>query len=151
MLNCKNILTSVVAGALLFSINATEKKQTPKYKYTHRIKCISDSGEARHAPSRSMAAFRLAMERKADAFKLDIRYTKDQIPVLTHNDNLKSAMNWDVSLGSKTLAELKERNLKLVRLDNGDKSLILPLSKLSEYKLGRLASGDKSLILPLPK
>ena len=126
MLNCKKILTSVAAGALLFSINATEKKQTPKYKYTHRIKCISDSGEARHAPSRSMAAFRLAMERKADAFKLDIRYTKDQIPVLTHNDNLKSAMNWNVSLGSKTLAELKERNLKPGFGYNNEKIVSLP-------------------------
>lgn len=111
MLNCKKILTSVAAGAFLFSINAAEKKQTPKYHYTHPIKCISDSGEARHAPSRSLAAFKLAMERKADAFKLDVRYTKDQIPVLTHDQNMKKMLGWDVFLHQKTLAELKTKNM----------------------------------------
>ena len=111
MLNCKKILTSVAAGALLFSINAAEKNKTPKYHYTHPIKCISDSGEARHAPSRSLAAFRLAMERKADAFKLDVRYTKDQIPVLAHDENMKKLLGWDVYLHQKTLAELKTKNM----------------------------------------
>ena len=111
MLNSRKFSIIFASGAVLFSINAAEKKQTPKYHYTHPIKCISDSGEARHAPSRSLAAFRLAMERKADAFKLDVRYTKDLIPVLTHDENMKKLLGWDVYLHQKTLAELKTKNM----------------------------------------
>ena len=108
---CKSTLAALAATAVIFSSNATEKKQVPKYRYTHPIMCISDSGEARHAPSRSMAAFRLAKERKADAFKLDIRYTKDQIPVFTHDYNMKKMLNWNVGLHEKTFAELKKKNI----------------------------------------
>ena len=111
MLNCKNILTSVAAGVLLLSINAAEKKQTHEYHYTHRIKCVSHSGESAYAPGYSRAAYSLAMQRKADVVKLNIRYTKDGIPVIAHDGNMKKAMKWDVFLSQKTLAELKEKTL----------------------------------------
>ena len=111
MLNCKNILTAVAAGVLLLSINAAEKKQTAKNNYTHRIKCVSHSGESAYAPGYSRAAYSLAMQRKADVVKLNIRYTKDGIPVIAHDGNMKKAMKWDVFLSQKTLAELKEKTL----------------------------------------
>ena len=111
MLNCKNILTSVAAGVLLFSINAAEKKQTAKNNYTPRIKCVSHSGESAYAPGYSRAAYSLAMQRKADVVKLNIRYTKDGIPVIAHDGNMKKAMKWNVFLSQKTLAELKEKTL----------------------------------------
>lgn len=111
MLNSRKISIIFASGAVLFSLNAAEKKQTPKNNYTHRIKCISHSGESAYAPGYSKAAYSLAMQRKADVVKLNIRYTKDGIPVIAHDGNMKKAMKWNVFLSQKTLAELKEKTL----------------------------------------
>ena len=111
MQNCKSIFTAIAAGTFLFSISAAEKKQEPKYKYTHPIKCVSHAGDAKSAPPHSAAAYRIAMQHKTDVMKLDIRYSKDAIPVLSHDGTLKRVMNWKVGLHEKTLAEIKEKDL----------------------------------------
>ena len=130
MLNSRKFSIIFASGAVLFSINAAEKKQTHEYHYTHRIKCVSHSGESRMAPPYSRAAYTLAMQHHADVVKLNIRYTKDGIPVIAHDGNMKKAMNWNVYLGYKTLAELKEKNL--VPLGGYDSEKILSLQEALE-------------------
>lgn len=75
----------------------------------HSVKFVSHQGERFDAPIHSAPAYRLAMERKADLMKLDVHYTRDAVPVLSHDGTLKRTMNWNVRIKDKTLEELKAK------------------------------------------
>ena len=77
--------------------------------FKHPVKCISHQGERFDAPIHSAPAYRLAMERKADLMKIDVHYTRDAVPVLSHDGTLKRTMNWNVRIKDKTLEELKAK------------------------------------------
>lgn len=89
---------------LACSLSCAEAKEAV---FAHSVKFISHQGERFDAPSHSRPAYKLAMERKADLMKLDIHYTKDAVPVLSHDPTLKRTMDWDVKIKDKTLHELK--------------------------------------------
>ena len=77
--------------------------------FKHPVKCISHQGERFDAPIHSAPAYRLAMERKADLMKIDVHYTRDAVPVLSHDGTLKRTMNWNVRIKDKTLEEFTHR------------------------------------------
>ena len=58
----------------------------------HSVKFVSHQGERFDAPIHSAPAYRLAMERKADLMKLDVHYTRDAVPVLSHDSTLQRTM-----------------------------------------------------------
>ena len=97
----KSICISV-AAVMIGMVSAGELPVKP-------IKCVSHQGERFDAPSHSAPAYRLAMERKADLMKLDVHYTKDSVPVLSHDGTLLRTMNWNVRIRDKKLSELKEK------------------------------------------
>ena len=72
------------------------------------VKCVSHRGEEFDAPEASRPAFVLAARRKADIVKLDIRFTKDGVVVLSHDATLKRTMDWDVPVDGHTFRELRE-------------------------------------------
>lgn len=49
---------------------------------------IAHRGARREAPENTLPAFHRALELKADGIELDIMLTSDEVPVVTHNDNL---------------------------------------------------------------
>jgi glycerophosphoryl diester phosphodiesterase len=68
------------------------------------VEIIAHRGESADAPENTMAAFRLAWERKVDAIELDVHLTKDDRLVVCHDPDLKrtagvpkaiKASNWD--------------------------------------------------------
>ena len=73
------------------------------------MKCVSHRGEEKYAPEASRPAFELAVERKADVVKLDIRFTKDGVVVLSHDSTLKRTMDWDVPVKDVTYAEIQQK------------------------------------------
>ena len=77
------------------------------------MKCVSHRGEEKYAPEASRPAFVLAAERNADVVKLDIRFTKDGVVVLSHDATLKRTMGWDVQIKDLTFAEIRERGVLL--------------------------------------
>lgn len=77
------------------------------------VKCVSHRGEERDAPEASRPAFVLAARRRADIVKLDIRFTKDGIVVLSHDATLNRTMNWDVPIADLTLDEIREKGVFL--------------------------------------
>ena len=77
------------------------------------VKCVSHRGEEKDAPEASRPAFELAAQRRADIVKLDIRFTKDGVVVLSHDGSLKRTMNWDVPIADLTLAEIREKGVFL--------------------------------------
>ena len=60
-----------------------------------------------YAPENTIAAFKLAVELGADAIELDLRQTKDEIPVAIHNATVNKTTNGEGNVVNLTLAELK--------------------------------------------
>lgn len=54
-----------------------------------KVEIIAHRGESADAPENTLAAFRLAWERDADAIELDVHLTKDGQPVAIHDSDLK--------------------------------------------------------------
>ena len=77
------------------------------------MKCVSHRGEEKYAPEASRPAFELAVERKADVVKLDIRFTKDGVVVLSHDSTLRRTMDWDMPVKDLTFAEIQEKGVFL--------------------------------------
>ena len=77
------------------------------------MKCVSHRGEEKYAPEASRPAFELAVERNADVVKLDIRFTRDGVVVLSHHATLKRTMGWDVPVKDLTFAEIREKGVFL--------------------------------------
>ena len=90
------------------------------------MKCVSHRGEEKYAPEASRPAFVLAAERHADVVKLDLRFTKDGVAVLSHDATLKRTMDWDVPVKDLTFAEIREKGTFLeVGGHRGEKLLTL--------------------------
>lgn len=95
-------------------------------EFTHPIQCVSHRGEEFDAPEGSRAAYQLAVQRKAEVMKLDICFTKDGIPVMSHDPSLKRMMNWNVKIADVTLAEIRRKGVfKKVGKYAGEKMLTL--------------------------
>lgn len=110
----KNILYCVSAICLFLDIHASESAAgNDNIRYTHPVKCISHQGERFDAPIHSRPAYELAMRRKAELIKMDVHFTRDGVPVLSHDRNLKRTMNWEVNIKDKTLQEIRDHGIFL--------------------------------------
>ena len=69
---------------------------------------IGHRGASAIAPENTIAAFRLALEANADGVEFDVRLTKDSIPIVIHDDNLRRTGAVNKTVADLTLAELKE-------------------------------------------
>ena len=71
------------------------------------VRFISHRGESMSAPENTMAAFRMAVDRKADGFECDIYLTKDNEIVCLHDSTAKRTAGKNVKPRDATLAELR--------------------------------------------
>ncbi|HEV8367893.1 MAG TPA: glycerophosphodiester phosphodiesterase family protein [Pyrinomonadaceae bacterium] len=69
---------------------------------------IGHRGASAIAPENTIAAFRLALAAGADGVEFDVRLTRDGIPVVIHDDNLKRTGSLPQTVASLSLAELKQ-------------------------------------------
>lgn len=101
--------------------------------YAHR----GIHNNASEAPENSLSAFAKAVE-KGYGIELDVQLTKDRIPVVLHDYNLKRACNTDVKVASLTYEELQGYQLfqskekiptlkEVLELVNGKVPLIIEL------------------------
>lgn len=74
--------------------------------YSHRG--IHDNKDAH--PENSLSSFKLALE-KDYGIELDVQVTKDNIPVIFHDNILLRACNLNTKIGDYSLAELRELKL----------------------------------------
>jgi glycerophosphoryl diester phosphodiesterase len=56
---------------------------------THRPLIIAHRGASAHAPENTLAAFQIAIDAGADGVELDVRLSKDGVPIVVHDRNLK--------------------------------------------------------------
>ena len=69
---------------------------------------IGHRGASAIAPENTIAAFRLALAAGADGVEFDVRLTRDGIPVVIHDDNLRRTGSLPRTVTSLSLAELKQ-------------------------------------------
>jgi glycerophosphoryl diester phosphodiesterase len=90
-----------VAGTMLFSF-------TMKIKPEPHLPMVSaHRGASRQAPENTLAAFRLAMEMKADFIEVDIRTTSDGTQVCLHDRSLKRTTGTDKPVREMAINELQ--------------------------------------------
>jgi glycerophosphoryl diester phosphodiesterase len=75
---------------------------------TIRPLIIGHRGASALAPENTMAAFRLALDEGADGVEFDVRLTRDGIPVVIHDDNLRRTGSLQLRVADLTFADLRK-------------------------------------------
>lgn len=71
------------------------------------MKIYAHRGASKYAPENTMPAFELAQKLGADGIELDLQLTKDQVPVIFHDENVRRTTNGTGFIKDYTLKELK--------------------------------------------
>ncbi len=69
---------------------------------------IAHRGASELAPENTLAAFRRAIEDGAEGIEFDVRLSKDGVPVVIHDGNLKRVAQIDARVSDFTAAELQK-------------------------------------------
>ena len=69
---------------------------------------IGHRGASAVAPENTLAAFRLALAQNADGVEFDVRLTRDKIPVVIHDDDLRRTGSIPDRVADLSLADLKK-------------------------------------------
>ncbi len=75
--------------------------------HEQRVLRIAHRGASAYAQENSLTAFHKAAEMLADMVEIDIRITADEIPVVTHDSNLKRLFGLDASIADLTFEQLR--------------------------------------------
>ncbi|GAA2967914.1 glycerophosphodiester phosphodiesterase [Streptomyces enissocaesilis] len=98
------------------------------------VTAVAHRGDPYRFRENTLASLRSAVERGADAVEIDVRPTRDGVPVLLHDDSLKRLWGHDRLLGSVTGKDLRE-------LTGGG----VPTLREALH-----AAGDRRLMIDLP-
>ncbi|OZU90037.1 glycerophosphodiester phosphodiesterase [Virgibacillus indicus] len=73
-----------------------------------KTKIIAHRGASRYAPENTMPAFELAYQSKAEGIETDVQLTKDNIPVLIHDEQVKRTTNGTGYIKDLTFEQLRQ-------------------------------------------
>lgn len=153
----KVLLIIIIAILVLYLLAIMPKLRRNKglismdgWLYAHRGLHNKKSG----VPENSLKAFALAVE-KGYGIELDVQLTKDQIPVVLHDYNLKRACKSDIQVSSLNYEELKQYRLfkskeriptlkEVLKLVDGRVPLIVELK--IPWKAERLCSAVSEIL-----
>ncbi|GAA0458495.1 glycerophosphodiester phosphodiesterase [Alkalibacillus silvisoli] len=71
-------------------------------------KIFAHRGASHYAPENTLPSFQLAHEMKADGLELDVQLTKDLVPVIIHDENVRRTTNGRGFVQNYTYNELKQ-------------------------------------------
>ena len=94
---------------LITCILTTAFVMTASSVFAAEIAYISHRGEAFDAPEGTRPAYQLAVDRHLTGVKLDLRYSKDKVIVLSHDASLKRTTGTDFVIAETDYAEMKEK------------------------------------------
>ena len=90
----KKGLITVLMMLLVFNVvSAIIEVRKVNLEIFHYPEIIAHRGASSDAPENTIAAIKLALEQEADAIEIDVRETKDKIPVLIHDSTTKRTTN----------------------------------------------------------
>ena len=71
---------------------------------------VAHRGASQYAPQNTLASFKLASQLGFDAVETDIRFTKDNVPVILHDETINSTSNGRGRITDMTLAQARKYN-----------------------------------------
>ena len=71
---------------------------------------VAHRGASQYAPQNTLASFKLASQLGFDAVETDIRFTKDNVPVILHDETINSTSNGRSRIADMTLAQARKYN-----------------------------------------
>ncbi len=94
---------------LSFGVTATFSAISGGYtdESRNKIMNIAHRGASGYAPENTLAAFDKAVEMQADYIEIDVQLSKDDLPVVIHDDTLDRTTNGTGTISAYTLQELK--------------------------------------------
>ncbi|MEU5218334.1 glycerophosphodiester phosphodiesterase [Streptomyces sp. NPDC020807] len=98
------------------------------------VTAVAHRGDPYRVRENTLRSIASAIERGADAVEVDVRLTKDGVPVLLHDDTLKRLWGHDRPLAALTHAQVRE----------------LTYGGVPTLREAILAAGDHRLMLDLP-
>jgi len=130
----KILITSSIV-AMLFSSIAVDAETADKLP-GQDIVVVAHRGLAPGLPENTLVAFRHALELGVDFIEVDLRMTRDGVPVIIHDDTVDRTTDGQGAVETFTLAELK-------KLDAG--SIARP-----EFTGARIPTFEETLSLVIP-
>jgi len=103
-----------------------------------KFEIVAHRGVADGVPENTIGAFERALELGADAVELDVRLSKDRVPVVFHNFYLEGTTNASGPVFEYESVQLQELELWGARADPGDQCRIPTLREVLETFGGRL-------------
>ena len=71
---------------------------------------VAHRGASQYAPQNTLVSFKLASQLGFDAVETDIRFTKDNVPVILHDETINSTSNGRGRIADMTLAQARKYN-----------------------------------------
>ncbi|MFV0127511.1 glycerophosphodiester phosphodiesterase [Streptomyces sp. HMX112] len=99
------------------------------------VTAVAHRGDPYRVRENTLASIRSAIRRGADAVEIDVRLTRDGVPVLLHDDSLRRLWRVDRPLAGLTLAEVHE---------------LTGPQGVPTLREALLAAGDHRLMIDLP-
>ncbi|MCD6121507.1 MAG: glycerophosphodiester phosphodiesterase [Spirochaetales bacterium] len=93
------------------------------YKDPRKIVVTAHRGFSGRYPENTLLAFKKAFEAGADFIEFDLRLTKDDVPIVSHDATLKRVYNEDIKIAFLTFKEVKEKGLME---NSGDVESVIP-------------------------
>ncbi len=84
----------------------------PTHRPNKNILVIAHRTAMRFAPENTLAGIRKAIEMGADYIELDVRTSKDGVPVLMHDDTLNRTTSGTGPVSARTLAQIKALSIR---------------------------------------
>lgn len=94
---------------------------------------IAHRGASKSAPENTMAAFELAYQSGAEGIETDVQLTKDNIPILMHDERLKRTTNGSGYIKDYTFAQLRKFDAGSWFSGNFSGETILSLDELLQW------------------
>jgi glycerophosphoryl diester phosphodiesterase len=93
----------VLAFVIIFSLNIVSITTSigstqDQFQIFKQEEIIAHRGASFDAPENTLASLELAIEQGSDAIEFDVRGTKDNIPILMHDDTLIRTTDFDINL-----------------------------------------------------
>ena len=98
----------IAAGGVFWFLISPKTNTASRGKIVHEVKVIAHRGASAYAPENTLAAFKKAVELRADILELDIHQSKDSQIVVIHDATVDRTTNGTGEVKSHTIDELKK-------------------------------------------
>ncbi|HKL47916.1 MAG TPA: glycerophosphodiester phosphodiesterase family protein [Candidatus Izemoplasmatales bacterium] len=92
-------LTFIIVFSInIVSITSSIQETQDQFQIFKQETIIAHRGASYDAPENTIASLEVAIEQGSDAVEFDVRTTKDNVPILMHDDTLKRTTDFDINL-----------------------------------------------------